>query len=603
MKKLFLFTLVNVLLSSMISIRYFLVPGTSINTLAGIFSVLAVLGNFFVLYLLLYLICSPLNLINKTLRNVIVSMLFGLSQIALYVDTVVFEQYRFHINQSVLTLVLSGQVVDFSLATYGLIALIFAITFAIEMTFLWTIDRKIRDDKKWVIGSSVFAVFALLVSNIGYMIAFYYSYSPIMSVREYIPIYYPLTSKKIMGFFDKEGGKTTNLASLSDSKHINYPLRSLIVAPQTHQPKNIMFLVVDSWRFDTFSEAVSPNMYNFVQQQHGVAFNNHYSTGNATRTGIFGMFYGIPGTYWDAFLHNNVPSLLVTTLQKQNYNLGIFTSAKVTFPEFDRTVFATVKNLRITSAGVTSPERDNQLTKDWLSWYQTRDKSRPTFSFLFYDSAHAYDFPPAPEYQPKFTPVNDLNYMTLNNNTDPTPLFNRYKNSVNYIDSLVKSVFDELKSSGTLDNTVIILTGDHAQEMNDNRLDFWGHNGNFTDAQTKVPFIIIGADDSHILQQNTDKLTSHEDIVPTLMKHYLNVTNDLRDYTTGYDLASPLPERPWLLLSNYSMWAVRTPDSIYQVNGIGIGHYMDQHNREQSGTPNYKYVYDAMDEMRHFNKR
>ena len=88
-----------------------------------------------------------------------------------------------------------------------------------------------------------------------------------------------------------------------------------------------------------------------------------------------------------------------------------------------------------------------------------------------------------------------------------------------------------------------------------------------------------------------------------LMKHYLGVENPVSDYSTGYDMASDMPARPWLLMSSYSMWALRTPDSIYQVNGIGISHYMNAHNQEIDGQPNFKYVYDAMDQMRHFNKR
>lgn len=602
MKKLFLFSLVNVLISALIAIRYFTTPGSLFNITTHSFSFFAVLGNFFLLYLLLFLICSPLLLLNKYVRRPIIALLFTFAQIALYVDTIVFEQYRFHINQSMLTLVLSGQVVDFSLATYAMVALIFIAAFAIELLILLRIERRYAGDKgrKLVKWASIFAVVALLISNITYMIGFWYSYSPIMTVQEKLPLYYPLTSKKIMGFFDKEGGKNRHPVVDDSARHLNYPLHALTINPLTHKPKNIMFILVDAWRFDTFSQAVSPNMVRLTAENNGVAFDNHYSTGNATRTGIFGLFYGVPGTYWEAFLHNNIPSLFVTTLQKQNYQLGIFTSAKVNFPEFDRTVFATVKNLRINSAGSTAPERDANVNKDWITWYQARDKSRPTFSFLFYDSAHAYEFPKDGE---KFSPVNDLNYMTLKNDTDPQPLFNRYKNSVYYIDSLVNKVFEQLKADGTLDDTLIIMTGDHAQEMNDNHMGFWGHNGNFTDAQTKVPFIVINPDDRAAVAQNSHKLTSHEDVVPMLMKHYLGVENPVSDYATGYDMASDMPERPWLLMSSYSMWAVRTPDSIYQVNGIGISHFMNAHNQEIDGQPNYKYVYDAMELMRHFNKR
>ncbi len=605
MRKLFLFTLFNVFLSALIAIRYFMVPGASVTLYGGTFSFFAVLGHFFSLYLILFLICTPLLWLNKYVRYSLLAIVFGFAQIALYVDTIVFEQYRFHINESVLMMVLFGQVVDFSFATWLMMGALVIGVFAIEYLAATWIDRKLTQraqrhapKSRMMLTTSLFLVGALLVGNIGYMIAFYYAYSPIMVVKEYLPLYYPLTSKKIMGFFDKDGQHRNLLANPDSQKHIRYPLRELVINPENKRPANIMFIVVDSWRFDTFSESVSPNTWNFVKQHNGVAFNNHYSTGNATRTGIFGLFYGIPGTYWQPFLNNSIPSLFVTTMQKEDYNIGIFTSAKVTFPEFDRTVFATIKNLRINSEGKSTPERDARLTTDWREWYQKRDASRPTFSFLFYDSAHAYDFPKDAEL--KFGPVNDLNYMTLKNDTDPTPLFNRYKQSVYYIDQLLQQVYDQLAASGDLDNTLIVLTGDHAQEMNDNKMGFWGHNGNFTDAQTKVPFIIVGAKDDSRLRENASKLTSHEDVVPSLMKHYLHVANDTRDYATGYDLFSQMPERKWLLMSSYSAYAVRTPENIYTVNGVGISHYLDRHNRQASGHPNYSYVYDAMNEMKYF---
>ena len=334
MKKLFLFSLVNVLISALIAIRYFTTPGSLFNITTHSFSFFAVLGNFFLLYLLLFLICSPLLLLNKYVRRPIVALLFTFAQIALYVDTIVFEQYRFHINQSMLTLVLSGQVVDFSLATYALVALIFIAAFAIELLILLRIERRYAGDKgrKIVKWASIFAVVALLISNITYMIGFWYSYSPIMTVQEKLPLYYPLTSKKIMGFFDKEGGKNRHPVVDESARHLNYPLHPLIINPLTHKPKNIMFILIDAWRFDTFSQAVSPNMVRLTAENNGVVFDNHYSTGNATRTGIFGLFYGVPGTYWEAFLHNNVPSLFVTTLQKQDYQLGIFTSVSTFSP-------------------------------------------------------------------------------------------------------------------------------------------------------------------------------------------------------------------------------------------------------------------------------
>ncbi|OCL24500.1 sulfatase-like hydrolase/transferase [Gilliamella sp. wkB171] len=601
MKKLYSFVLINIFISSIIAIRYFVVPGALFNWAGITFSIFAVIGHFFSVYLLLLIICIPLLWIKPCFRNLILIVLFGFFQIGLFIDTIVFQQYRFHINLSVLSMVFSGQVVDFSLFTYCLMFALIIASLCLECFILYWINNKFaiaQTKSKFLRLSTIFLIFAFFISHIVHMIAFYYAYSPIMVVKEYIPLYRPFTSKKIMEFFDKQGQRKVIYEKDDEHTGIHYPKHTLVINSDNNKPQNIMFIVLDSWRYDTFSEQISPNTYRFTQQNNGVIFNNHYSTGNATRTGIFGLFYGIPGTYWDAFLRNSVPSLFVTTLQKENFNIGIFTSAKVTAPEFDRTVFATIKNLRISSHDGPASSRDKQITNDWLAWYKQRDTSKPSFSFLFYDAPHAYDFPN--DFEVKFKPIGDLDYMTLNNNTDPVPIFNRYKQSVYYDDYLLQNVYDELLKSGTLDNTLIIITGDHGQEMNDNKLGFWGHNGNYTDAQTKVPFIIIGAKNLEQLKDNAAKLTSHEDVVPSLMKHYLYVENDISDYSTGYDLFNPITNRNWLLMSNYSSYAVRTPDNIYLVNRLGISHYMDSHNHEIDATPNYSYIQAAIGNMRYF---
>lgn len=601
MKKLYCFVLINVFISSLISVRFFLVPGASLSVISSVFSIFAVFGHFFLAYLLLFIICLPLVKLKKFFANILLAILFGLFQIGLYIDTIVFEQYRFHVNESVLSMVFSGQVVDFSLVTYLLMFSLIIVSFSLEYFLLYLLDKKTTRQKrrsKAVLFFTLFLSSSLIISHLVHMVAFYYAYSPIMVVKEYIPLYRPFTSKKIMEFFDKQGQRKVIYEKDDEHTGIHYPKHTLIINSDNNKPQNIMFIVLDSWRYDTFSEQISPNTYHFAQQNNGVIFNNHYSTGNATRTGIFGLFYGIPGTYWDAFLRNSVPSLFVTTLQKENFNIGIFTSAKVTAPEFDRTVFATIKNLRISSHDGRASSRDKQITNDWLAWYKQRDTSKPSFSFLFYDAPHAYDFPD--DFEVKFKPIGDLDYMTLNNNTDPVPIFNRYKQSVYYDDYLLQNVYDELIRSGTLDNTLIIITGDHGQEMNDNKLGFWGHNGNYTDAQTKVPFIIIGAKNLEQLKDNAAKLTSHEDVVPSLMKHYLYVENDISDYSTGYDLFNPITNRNWLLMSNYSSYAVRTPDNIYFVNRLGISHYMDSHNHEIDAMPNYSYIQAAIGNMRYF---
>ena len=76
------------------------------------------------------------------------------------------------------------------------------------------------------------------------------------------------------------------------------------------------------------------------------------------------------------------------------------------------------------------------------------------------------------------------------NDTDPVPYFNRYRNSAYWTDGELARVTGYLKEKGLLENTIVVVSSDHGEEFNDNKLNYWGHNGNYTDAQIKVPLIV-----------------------------------------------------------------------------------------------------------------
>ncbi len=54
-------------------------------------------------------------ILPNTLRHITQASIATLALIALIIDTIVYAQYRFHINTVMLELVMSGQVVSFSL--------------------------------------------------------------------------------------------------------------------------------------------------------------------------------------------------------------------------------------------------------------------------------------------------------------------------------------------------------------------------------------------------------------------------------------------------------------------------------------------------------
>ncbi|PJC85225.1 choline-sulfatase [Vibrio sp. HA2012] len=598
--------LINAILAMLISVRYFqFLPEFPREPMAQIFMVAGIWGQMTLFAALIGLISIPFLLLPAVSRRSTQALFASVGIIVLFIDTIVFAQYRFHINFVVVNMILAGQIVSFPLITWlmviGGVVLLFV---AQWLTVRWLENippvMKLKLGKKFAWLTFI----ALLATHGIHIWAAANDYQPVTVMKRYLPLFEPATSTKLMrqyGWVDEAAIQRRKAMQVDQKSDLNYPLKPLETVT-VKKPLNIMLIAIDSWRFDTFGPDMSPNIWNMVHKKDSVIFNNHLSTGNSTRTGIFGLFYGVPGTYWHAFLANRKAPVMMERLQELNYELGIFTAAQLRAPEFNQTVFVNVPDLRMGSEGRRPAELDQDLTEDWLQWYDSRDTSKPTFSFLFFDSPHGYDFPD--DYSHRFEPMLDtLNYLELNNDTDTTAFFNRYKTSVHYVDSLVKQVFNKLEQNGDLDNTLVIVTGDHAQELNDNKLNFWGHNGNFTNAQIQVPFMMFGPGvNSHDVTWPRDMISSHEDVAPTIVKNYLGVANDVKDYSTGEDLLGEPVKRDWVLSSSYGSYAVVTENTILEVMNSGDYAYMDKTNHKLDTELDYSQLTEALKQISRFNR-
>lgn len=88
-------------------------------------------------------------------------------------------------------------------------------------------------------------------------------------------------------------------------------------------------------------------------------------------------------------------------------------------------------------------------------------------TFFFFESTHArYDFPDSaiiakPNLQ-------TLNYATMDHSSlKPCvcELKNRYTNAAHWVDVQMGRVYDSLEKQSLLENTIIIVTGDHEEEF------------------------------------------------------------------------------------------------------------------------------------------
>ena len=89
-------------------------------------------------------------------------------------------------------------------------------------------------------------------------------------------------------------------------------------------------------------------------------------------------------------------------------------------------------------------------------------------------------------------------------------LIHGYYAAVSYLDAQVGVLLNTLESLGTLNNTVIVLWGDHGWHLGDH--DLWHKHTNFEEA-TRAPLIIAGPG---IKSGKTNSLTEFVDVFPTI---------------------------------------------------------------------------------------
>lgn len=325
--------------------------------------------------------------------------------------------------------------------------------------------------------------------------------------------------------------------------------------------------MLDSTRSDMLNAEVMPNTHAFSQS--AITFEQHWSTSNSTRFGLFGFFYGIPSTYWFDILKEQRGSVLFDQLKEQDYTFHIDASAPLNSPEFDRTIFSEIRDslqwVDDESDQESNLENDTIVINRLLNFLD-QDHQKNFFAFNFLDAPHGYHLPEdeTAHFQPALT---EINYLELNNDYDPEPFLNLYKSTIYYNDRLLGQVYKKLVERDLLKNTIVIITSDHGQEFNDLKQNYWGHNSNFSEYQVKVPLIIHwpGKTPTQIKY-----LTSHEDIIPSLLSQAMGCTNDISDYSTGYSLFdSNRPENRSLLLSNWNSRAIYTGDTFYSFPATG----------------------------------
>ncbi len=557
----------NGVIASLISIQAVFDANLLGVPLSFLYFILQQIGHFQFLSLLVAipLIVISMLIPSKRLVWLLATIIFSAFILITFTDYAVYKLYRFHLNGMVWQMLTGGGIKEifvFDVANVVTFILIIAGIALLQLGLLAVIQIK-KNKVPWINGWWVFLL-VLVVQVSGQSI---YAWSDawykteIISQVRFIPLPQPVTIKRYL----RKRGWAPEIpqgqpVKITASGQFNYPTEPMqCTAPE--QKPNILFIVADGLRFDMLDTSVMPVWSKLAEKSQ--IFEHHLSTGNATRFGIYGLFTGLFSHYWFDSLNTKTSSVLITELKRQQYQFGFFANARLSSPEFDRAIFSTVSEfIPKKTSGDSVIKRDYKIVQLATSFIE-KNKDNPFFSFVFFDAPHAYVSPPQDK---TFTPeLSSLNYLSINNETDPQPFLNRYKNSIHFIDRLTGNIIDTLDKQGLLENTIIIMTGDHGQEANETRTNSWGHNSNFSKYQIQVPMVVYWPGKQG---KKHSQLTSHVDIVPTLMKEAFACTNDLSTYTNGQSLFTE-KERGFVLINNWNDQAIANKKTITVFKKLG----------------------------------
>lgn len=510
------FLAINLVISMCHGYRYILNSPDPQSLLSQLFIHAALASTFMLIYAALTLILSipALATASRKILFPVFVLTASVIQLIIFVDISIFRIFNFHINSMVINLLMTektGDVLHFGVSTITMFTLAVVFVIGFESALIYFLNRKTADkpiSRRLAILFIALSVIVIAGEKVAFAVSDLYNNREITRYVKLYPLYQPLTIKRFMRkHFDFEMNRDQAIRFENTRTSLQYPKAPLERPSQGDYP-NILWIVLDAYRFDMLNRAVTPNIYGFSQK--ALVFKNHYSGGNCTRFGIFSLFYGIHGSYWHRFLGENQSPVLIDELKRLGYHFNIITSASCSNPEFIKTAFVNIPDKVTDNFEGSVDQKDQQVTETFLNWLDIRDPARPFFAFLFYDAAHGpYIYPDRfDRYQPS---IRDPNYLTIGPE-DAVPLKNTYQNALLFNDSETGKILDRLESEGLFQNTAILITGDHGEAFGEDGL--IGHGGSFSAYQTKVPFILYvpGTAPSSI-----GRLTCHQDAVPTFL--------------------------------------------------------------------------------------
>ena len=530
------FALFNILLSLVIGSRYLFIADWP-TTLAGrIYSYVSIIGHFsFLVFSPYLLILFPLTFIvgSQRLMRVLSVILATAGMTLLLIDSEVFTRFHLHLNPIVWQLVINPdenemardwQLMFISVPVILLLELVFA-------TWSWQKLRSLTRRRRFARPLAAFLFIAFIASHVVYIWADANFYRPITMQRANLPLSYPMTARRFLekhGLLDAQEYQRRLIEQGNpDAVSVQYPLSELRYRDMG-TGQNVLLITVDGLNYSRFEKQM-PALAGFAEQN--ISFTRHMSSGNTTDNGIFGLFYGISPSYMDGILSTRTPAALITALNQQGYQLGLFSSDGFTSPLYRQ---ALLSDFSMPSVRTQSDEQTATQWINWLGRYAQEDNR--LFSWVSFNG----------------TNIDDSNQQAF---------ARKYSRAAGNVDDQINRVLNALRDSGKLDNTVVIITAGRGIPLSEDEETFdWSHG------HLQVPLVIHWPGTP---AQRINALTDHTDLMTTLMQRLLHVSTPASEYSQGQDLFNPQRRHYWVTAADNDTLAITTPKKTLVLNNNG----------------------------------
>ncbi|EEU1435192.1 LPS biosynthesis-modulating metalloenzyme YejM [Escherichia coli] len=530
------FALFNILLSLVIGSRYLFIADWP-TTLAGrIYSYVSIIGHFsFLVFATYLLILFPLTFIvgSQRLMRFLSVILATAGMTLLLIDSEVFTRFHLHLNPIVWQLVINPdenemardwQLMFISVPVILLLELVFA-------TWSWQKLRSLTRRRRFARPLAAFLFIAFIASHVVYIWADANFYRPITMQRANLPLSYPMTARRFLekhGLLDAQEYQRRLIEQGNpDAVSVQYPLSELRYRDMG-TGQNVLLITVDGLNYSRFEKQM-PALAGFAEQN--ISFTRHMSSGNTTDNGIFGLFYGISPSYMDGILSTRTPAALITALNQQGYQLGLFSSDGFTSPLYRQ---ALLSDFSMPSVRTQSDEQTATQWINWLGRYAQEDNR--WFSWVSFNG----------------TNIDDSNQQAFSR---------KYSWAAGNVDDQINRVLNALRDSGKLDNTVVIITAGRGIPLSEEEETFdWSHG------HLQVPLVIHWPGTP---AQRINALTDHTDLMTTLMQRLLHVSTPASEYSQGQDLFNPQRRHYWVTAADNDTLAITTPKKTLVLNNNG----------------------------------